>query len=134
MTVLHGSKARPPTVLVVDDEITIRRAVQRILARQGFGVVEASSGDEALAVIEGGRVAIDVVLSDVVMPGLRGTELVRRLQGKEGGPRCMLMTGVALDDLQDELDACGSVPMLPKPWFPGELTAAVRGLLEGETG
>ena len=87
-----------PTILVVDDEHSVRRAVRKILERGAMGVVEASSAQGAFAAIQRGD-PIDAVVSDVLMPEMSGLafydELLRRAPGLKG--RVVFLTGAAQD-------------------------------------
>ena len=70
------------TVLVVDDDPTQRRLIQAVLERDGFAVAHAQSGDEAIKHLTSGA-TVDVVLMDLVMPGISGRELAERREGVE---------------------------------------------------
>lgn len=87
-----------PTVLVVDDEESVRRALGKILERGGMSVVSAASAADALSLIAGGR-KIDAVVSDVLMPEMSGLgfydELIRRSPALAG--RVIFLTGAAQD-------------------------------------
>jgi CheY-like chemotaxis protein len=74
------SNANRCCVLLVDDEPGVRQLIRRMLERAGLDVVEAGSGPEALAALEQGAVRIDLVLSDLIMPGQDGLELGRRIR------------------------------------------------------
>ena len=81
------------TVLVVEDEEPVREIARRILTGGGFACLEARDGEEALALFESNRESIDVVLTDVVMPGMSGPELVERLGAD--APPAVYMSGYA---------------------------------------
>ncbi|MFO0748186.1 MAG: hybrid sensor histidine kinase/response regulator [Myxococcota bacterium] len=109
-------------ILVVDDDARVRRSVARLLAREGYVVLEAEDGLAALALL-GQRDTVGLVLSDVVMPRLGGVELAQRVQVEHGLP-VLLMSGY--------FDAQGADPALPivaKPFVPAELLAAVARVL-----
>jgi CheY-like chemotaxis protein len=71
-----------PTVLVVDDEVTLRRAMERYLGRNGFDVIGAASALDALAMLEARGWAVDLVVTDMVMPRMGGREFVRRIRAR----------------------------------------------------
>lgn len=71
--------AKPMTVLVVDDDATVRAGIRRLLQRHGYATVEAEHGAAALHLLRNSLLPIDVVLTDVVMPEMTGIELVHRL-------------------------------------------------------
>src|SRR5205085_8667822 len=68
------------TILLVEDQAEVRAVTRNVLARQGYDVLEAGSGAEALAMAESLRSEIHLLLTDVVMPGMSGRDLARRLQ------------------------------------------------------
>jgi two-component system, cell cycle sensor histidine kinase and response regulator CckA len=118
------------TVLVVEDEAIVRRLAVLGLRAQGYTVIEASSGAEALEIV--GRVAhqLDLVVSDVVMPGISGPELVKRLAVVAPGVRCLLVSGHAeAAVLPDGLTGIGA-SFLPKPFTPERLARKVREVLD----
>jgi hypothetical protein len=118
---VHGS--REQTVLVAEDEEPLRRATARLLRDAGFDVVEAPDGDTALAMATGGSHAIDLVLSDVVMPGLTGTQLAHRLASARPELPVVLMSGYSTR--AGDVDA--SQRLIAKPFTECELLAAVEG-------
>ena len=115
-----------PRVLVVDDEATIRDIVRRYLTADGFDVVEAADGEEALRQFEDRRP--DLVVLDVMMPGMDGLEVLRRLRATSG-VFVVLLTAKA-----EEVDklvglSVGADDYLTKPFSPRELVARVRAVL-----
>jgi DNA-binding response OmpR family regulator len=120
------------TILLVDDEEMIRTSTARMLRRQGYAVVTAKDGGEALALLRQG-VAADLLLTDVVMPVIYGTELVRLARDIRPGLPVLLMSGFA-DQRNQRHDALPEgVPFLSKPFDVGELVARVREALAGGT-
>ncbi len=116
-------------VLVVEDEAPVRSLVCRVLARQGYSVLEAASGHDALECARGHEGPIDLLISDVVMPQIGGRELARTLTAFRPDTRVILMSGYA-DDLRVR---GGDVPegtaILDKPFTPDQLTRKVREIL-----
>ena len=117
----------PPTILLVDDEVPVRRAAARILERSGFHVEQAGSGADALTVLRGDHVSIDLLLSDVRMPGMSGVELAEHLWERSPHLPVVLMSGYAGDEAVDALLARGGVWTLPKPFTRDSLLQAVEG-------
>jgi two-component system response regulator MprA len=116
-----------PAVLVVDDDGPIRRMLERTLAAEGYAVVTAADGGEALAAVE--RSVPDVVVLDVAMPGPDGLAVCRRLRSKGLSLPILLLTARdAVDDRVAGLDA-GADDYVVKPFAPAELLARVRALL-----
>ncbi len=105
---------RKPNVLVVDDEELYRRALQRILARVGYEVVCARDAHEALGIVSSERV--DLVLSDVQMPGLNGIELVRQIRDQEPDLPCIVLTGHGSAETSVEAMQAGAFWYLEKPF------------------
>ncbi|MBK9519145.1 MAG: response regulator [Anaeromyxobacter sp.] len=122
---------RGETVLVVDDEPSIRRVVRSILVRLGYQVLEAEGGAQALELVEqtGGRV--DALLSDVVMPGMRGAELGRAFRARWPGRPVLLMSGYA-EGLEDA--TAGADAFVVKPLTFDALARALRAALDQARG
>ena len=123
----HGTPGRE-TVLVVEDEDAVRRFAVEALRRQGYHVLHAAGGEEALTVASTYDGTIAVLLSDVVMPGMKGPELAARLRALRPGVRVLLMSGYAADvvtpgDLKD-------ASLVAKPFSPASLSRAVRTALD----
>lgn len=117
------------TVLLVDDEDDVRGSTVRILERAGFVVLEARSAADALDVWRGHDAPIDLVLSDVVMPGASGVELATEIVALSPGTPIILISGFTPAALahhrlvsRDDDD----VQLLHKPLAPADLVAAVR--------
>jgi PAS domain S-box-containing protein len=121
------------TILVAEDEVPVRRILVTTLARAGYRVLEAADGTAALAAARDHRGPIHLLVSDVVMPGMRGPELAERLSRARTGLRVLFISGYT-----DQADLRGSDGMetnfLPKPFTPEELRAAVRGVLDRRAG
>jgi DNA-binding response OmpR family regulator len=89
--VRNGRKAVHATILIVDDDATVRAVLGRALRAAGYHVVQASSAESALASLDRGPV--DVVLADLVMPQTDGIRLIERARAAHPGVLCALMTG-----------------------------------------
>jgi DNA-binding NtrC family response regulator len=112
-------------ILVVDDEPAIRRFAARILVREGYVVHEAGDGAEALAIITAGGVAVDVVVSDIVMPRLNGVELIQALATTHPALPIILMTGYGAGALA-ERGIAAPCAVLAKPFAAERLVEEVR--------
>jgi len=119
---------RPAVVLVVDDEVSVLIATRRILTRYGYTVLEAAGGEAALRVASENAALIDVVLTDVRMPGLDGPALVARLSGILRTLRVVYTSGYTDGRLEQELSTPGCV-FLPKPFTIEQLTRTLAELL-----
>jgi len=102
------------TVLVVDDEQQIREIMSRVLADCGYTVVTAADGNDALDRFGGGA-GIDLVVLDVVMPGLGGKECLERLRERRGDVRVVVTTGHTGDGTAQELVQAGALEIIEKP-------------------
>ncbi len=114
------------TVLIADDDRKIIDMLRRTLAYEGYHVVTAADGHEALTQAHAHRP--DVVVLDWMMPGLNGLEVARRLRGADAMPILMLTARDAVEDRVEGLDS-GADDYLVKPFAPAELLARLRALL-----
>lgn len=128
--VMSTPRARDPLILVVDDDLLVRRAIVRELRRIGV-VIEAEDAEQALILTK--SLAPDLVISDCEMPGMRGTELLTHIRALRPTTRRMLVSGNARTDEVRALQDDGTVEVyLPKPTTSTDLRAAVRALLDGK--
>jgi two-component system, cell cycle sensor histidine kinase and response regulator CckA len=126
---IAASDGGTETVLVVEDEPDVRELVRRMLELEGYAVVTAASGAEALRLFEQGG-PIDVLVTDIVMPGLSGRDLAMELRSRAPGLRIVLMSGFAEDaGALDELLAGGAV-FVEKPFTSRTLVTEVRSVLD----
>jgi CheY-like chemotaxis protein len=117
------------TILVVDDEEPVRRVLVLTLRGEGYEVLEAPNGDEALAVAAKHAAPIDLVVSDVVMPRMGGSKLLETLRRWYPGLRFLLVSGYpdALGMMQGVAGA--RTAFLGKPFTHEQLVGAVRELI-----
>ena len=115
-------------ILVVDDEAAVRRFATRVLEREGFGVIEAVDGAEALEMLRDKRAAVDAVVSDIVMPRMNGVELLDALSTSHPGLPVLLMSGYATAALS-EMGIASPCGILPKPFPPERLLAELERCL-----
>jgi two-component system cell cycle sensor histidine kinase/response regulator CckA len=117
------------TILLVDDEQSVRSIVMKILQRAKYKVLEAESGEAAIRISDSHPDKIDLLISDMYMPGLRGPEVAQALAPKRPGLRVLFMSGYA------EQDSRAGVPFganfLNKPFSGKELAAKVEAALQG---
>jgi len=128
-------QARSPggaeTILLVEDEEGIRRSASRVLARAGYRVLVACDGEEALALYRQHRDEIALVISDVVMPRLGGTELYRALEREPKPPKFIFTSGYAAREVADRAALERAGPLLQKPWDMDDFLRRVRQALDG---
>ena len=117
------------TILVVDDEVSLRSLLVRQLRDEGYTVLEAGYGMEALDVARASSEPIHLVLSDIRMPGMRGTELARRLLAEHPAVRVVLMSAHPLDELTSLRDSRGVITVLSKPFDGQTMLALVNFVL-----
>jgi signal transduction histidine kinase/ActR/RegA family two-component response regulator len=117
------------TLLVVEDEAPLRRAVQRNLERIGYRVLAANDGEDALRIAEA-LDAIDLLMSDVVMPGIDGPELAGRLREKWNDLPVLFVTGYSADRLARSGAVGPHDRVLEKPYNLEELARTIRQMLE----
>ncbi len=125
-TSLRGSE----TVLLVEDEESVRALTRVILENNGYRVLEAGSGDEALDIVRSFDGAIDLILTDVVMPSMAGSTLVSRIEKLRPGLKVLYMSGYTDDAVfrHGHLDRGGA--FLQKPFTPEVLARKVREVIE----
>jgi two-component system, cell cycle sensor histidine kinase and response regulator CckA len=121
------------TILLVEDEPAVRNVAIRVLMNQGYFVLAASSGEEALALAEKVGGAIDLILTDVVMPDLGGPELVAQLLERWPGISTVYMSGYAEGDKARVGIQESSTSFLQKPFSASSLTVTVREVLDQES-
>jgi two-component system, cell cycle sensor histidine kinase and response regulator CckA len=117
MSVVH-------TVLVVDDDMMVRALAARVLALEGYCVLTASDGEEALRIARASVGQLSVVVTDIRMPEMDGTELAAHLARLTPAPPVLFVSGFALP--KDDLPG----PVLPKPFTIEALTGQVRAILQ----
>lgn len=119
--------AAPSTqcALVVEDETAVRRFAVRVLRQDGFRVLEAADGVEALELLQSRPEELDIVVSDIVMPRMNGVELMEALSVSHPYVPVVLMSGYANDELR-ELGIAAPCSILAKPFSQERLLAEVH--------
>jgi CheY-like chemotaxis protein len=119
-----------PTILVVDDEAPLREVARRILEREGYRIVEAANGLEAIAELERAE-AVDLLMADLAMPELSGEEMARRCRAAFPDLKVLYVSGV-IDRLLDARPVLWQdEAFLEKPFTAAALREAVALLLYG---
>ena len=115
-------------ILAVDDQRYFRELLEGLLSEEGYDVVTASSGEEALRILDQSR--FDVVMTDLVMPGMDGNDLVHRVKERDSEQEVVVVTGVV--DVKTAVDAMklGAAEYLIKPFDAKELLTRIRNLIE----
>jgi two-component system cell cycle sensor histidine kinase/response regulator CckA len=112
------------TILLVEDEPMVRSVAERALTRHGYKVLTADNGEEALEILERGD-PIDLLISDVVMPGMDGPSVVREARKNRPELKILFMSGYAEEQLRKSIDI-ENVNFLPKPFSVTDLAEATR--------
>lgn len=118
------------TILVVEDEGGIRALVRKILKRQGYQVLEASQGEEALQVIRDYQGQIDLLLTDVMMPGMNGVDLSHKALAEKPHLRVLFVSGYTDESLLEAGQFPAGTAFLQKPFTLGSLLGKVREVLD----
>ena len=117
------------TILVVEDDDAVRRMTRQFLTIAGYTVVEARSAPEAMDLLQGDGESIDLVLTDVVMPGMKGHELGQQLASIRSGMRLLYMSAYTEDAAVDLGFLGPGSAFIEKPFSPDELARKVREVL-----
>jgi PAS domain S-box-containing protein len=132
-----GSHRGSETILVVEDEDLVRGLVRTILEQYGYSVLEAPTGVAAIGVWERHASSIDLVLTDLVMPGgINGYELAEKLQARRPGLKVVYTSGYSPDMSSSHFKLSNGRNFLPKPFRPHTLAQMIRDCLDDklETG
>jgi CheY-like chemotaxis protein len=117
------------TILIVEDDVAVRSAVRRLLERHGYHALEASSGSEALATLARSPRAVDLVISDMVMPEMSGLQLRQQLRQLRPSLPVLLMSGYT-EEAITRLGSLGPLPsLIEKPFTVDGILGKVRNLL-----
>ncbi|MBA2685174.1 MAG: response regulator [Gemmatimonadaceae bacterium] len=119
------------TILLVEDEPAVREIARRILIQKGYVVLPASNGAEALATSAAFDSTIHLVISDSVMPGMTGAEVVRRLQEQRPGLKALFMSGYTDDEILRRGIVSSTAAFIQKPFMRDDFSRAVREVLDG---
>lgn len=129
-TVERHRKVGGETILVVEDEEAIREVATRILTRSGYSVIAAASGREAMSVIERHQGAIDLLLTDMFMPQMQGSELAGQVSTLRPGIRVLFMSGYTQLHLDEGAEPEQAGWSMEKPFTAPTLLARVRQVLD----
>ena len=129
------------TILLVDDEPDVRRVTATLLKKQGYTVLEAGDGDQALALCAQAACSIHLLITDLDLPGMTGLELVQHVTASYPGIKALCISGslaqAVFDGHGDEPNNAecleSGLAFLQKPYTPGALARRVRQVLDGVT-
>jgi PAS domain S-box-containing protein len=128
-TVAAVPRGGSETILVVDDEPMVARFVEQMLSGYGYRILAAESGQAALSLYQQRQAAIDLIVTDVVMPEMQGPELCRAIRQINPAAKVLLTSGYSTSDELRKLIAEGT-PFIQKPYQGDDLAARVRGILD----
>jgi PAS domain S-box-containing protein len=130
--VVERSRSGQGTVLLVEDQASVRGLIKRVLLSSGYHVMEAGSGPQALALPDSQVRSIDLLITDVVMPGMSGSELAKGLTARRKGLRVLFISGYAPNEAMRESIIDPGVAFLQKPFSPAQITATVDEILSAK--
>jgi two-component system cell cycle sensor histidine kinase/response regulator CckA len=119
------------TILLVEDEEAVRSFAARALRMRGYNVLEASGGEEALEIVKGDDVKIDLIITDVVMPNMDGPTMVRHVKQLKPNLAVIFMSGYAEEAFRRNDQNSEDIHFLPKPFGLKQLAAKVKEVLAG---
>jgi two-component system cell cycle sensor histidine kinase/response regulator CckA len=120
-------------ILVVEDERPVRKLMARVLERRGYRVLQAENGEEALAIAGESDQTIDLMVADLVMPGLNGREVAERLAEAQPDVAVVFISGYTADEVVRQGIVAGQHEFLPKPFTPDTLVEKVATVLRGRS-
>jgi signal transduction histidine kinase len=133
-----ASTARPPggdaqrgneTILLVDDEAHVSSILAEVLGEHGYRVLTAASGDQALGILVQKGDGIDLVITDLKMPGINGFDLAKKIRGVKPSMKVVLISGHIDEELEQERARSSVAAFLPKPFTSQVLTKTIRDVL-----
>jgi two-component system, cell cycle sensor histidine kinase and response regulator CckA len=123
------------TILLVEDDAAVRRVAERFLRRQGYDLLVAASGSDALELVERSGKSVDLLFTDVMMPGMNGFELASRLRVVQPKMQVMFVSGYTGDYLETQ---AGELPdgthFVYKPFEPASTARMIRAILDQRAG
>lgn len=129
VTKLTSQTRGAETILIVEDQEATAQITRILLESWGYRVIEAHSGYEAIEIFARNGESVQLVLTDVIMPGMTGRQLASELLGRRPDVRIVFMSGYPNDQLNDQ-----DVAFLPKPFNPASLSRMIRKELDRPAG
>jgi len=117
------------TILVVDDDPTVLKLCANILTMGGYNIIESNGGDEALRVFQEARSEVQLALVDVMMPGINGVELCRRIESASPETKVVLMSGYDPGDVARLTGQERTLPIIWKPFRAESLLRMIENVL-----
>jgi len=129
-------KGGDETILLVEDDDTVRQMTARLLENAGYSVITATNGIEAVNIFKKKGDSIDLVLTDMMMPKMSGDEVCEKVRNIRENIKCIISSGYSIQSLPSSLKGQSGIPILTKPFSPDALLRTVREVLdtgEGES-
>jgi CheY-like chemotaxis protein len=128
--VQHAAQRGNQTILVVEDQESVRTAAIRALTRFGYQVLSAADGEEGLQVWRANADTVDLIVSDAIMPRMGGLALYEAVSRARAGVRFLLTSGYTGEEVRKSAPVTVDLEFLSKPWTVSELLTAVRKILK----
>ncbi|HTR78559.1 MAG TPA: ATP-binding protein, partial [Gemmatimonadaceae bacterium] len=125
-----ATKRGTETVLLVEDDAAVRSVASRVLSRAGYTVIEAANGAEAIRLCDDPSRVLDLIVSDMVMPGISGPDLARELRARRPKAGILLMSGYTRDSVVRDGLLRNESFFIEKPFTPDALLRTVREILD----
>ncbi len=125
----RNTRVGPETILIVEDDDNVRQVASRVLKSNGYRVLEACNGSEALALFQTGEHTLDLVVTDIIMPGMSGAEFAEQLRARKPDARILFTSGYTGDVAIRENMLHDGEAFLEKPFTPNALLTKARELL-----
>ena len=118
------------TILIVEDNPAARLALETVLDALGYAVLAAADADQALRIFRLQPDQVDLVMTDLILPGMGGPELCLELRKQRPDLRCMVMSGYPLEEEQQRLIQLGIGEWIQKPFGLQEISARLRAIFD----
>jgi CheY-like chemotaxis protein len=123
-------QGRGETVLLVEDETPVRNVTLLLLEKLGYRVLEAANAEEAFSLVESGQAKIELLLTDVIMPGRSGPELAATLRSRDPGLKVLFQSGYTGEAVLRHANIKSDMAFLKKPFTLGTLAKKIREVLD----
>ncbi len=131
-TVVRSTDVRKRRILVVDDEEVVRTLLHGVLTDEGYEVIQAKDGLEGIAVFEKQKETIDLVILDMIMPGMMGEEVLEKLRLMSSSVKVIISSGFMSEEQRDKLKEHGVDAFLDKPYVDTDVIDLVKMVLSAE--
>jgi CheY-like chemotaxis protein len=128
---VNAPRTGTETILLVEDEAVVRRLVAEILETSGYTVLQAGDGPSAVELLRRNNSSVDLLLTDVVMPGMSGREVAQAVTSMRPGTHVLYMSGYTGSVIDHHGILEQGVAFLQKPFTAEDLTRSIRLLLDG---